>query len=120
MFKTMVGVVNPKYKPKKEDILKIPSFVFCRWLSGNRATIATANEININYNIPIENQYYMVRHLFMGKVGFIPYPKQVQNEDTEVIEHLVDYFKISHEKAREYVKIIDKNELNDIIKMYNK
>ena len=118
MFKTMTGVMDLKKNPSSEEINKIPSYVFCRWLSGNQYTISAANQINITSNIPIENQYWMIKHAFGGKIKYIPYPKKESDNTIKNIEYLVDFFKISEEKAREYLELIDKDELKRIVKMY--
>ena len=118
MFKTMTGVLDSKKNPTDDEIKKISSFIFCRWLSGNPYTIIAANQINYYYDIPIENQYNMIKSAFAGKVKYIPYPKAEKEENIKAIEYLVEYFKISFEKAREYLELISKEELNSIIEMY--
>lgn len=118
MFKTMIGCLDPKKNPSEEDIKKIPSYIFCRWLSGNRASIQAANMFNLYSDIPIENQYNVIKNAFAGKIKYIPYPKSVDEEKAKSIEYLIDYFKISEEKAKEYLTFISKDELNFIVKIY--
>lgn len=119
MFKTMTGCLDPKKNPTDEEIKKIPSYIFCRWLSGNPYTIFAANQINMNDSIPIENQYHMVKAAFAGKIKYIPYPKNITEESMKHIGYLCEHFKISEEKAKEYMQLIDKKELQDIIQMYD-
>jgi len=118
MFRTLTGVLDPKQKPTDEEIQKIPSFIFCRWLSGNRATIGAANMFNMYYDIPIVNQYKMIKAAFSGKIKFIPYPKNVTTESLKSVEFIARHFNISLEKAQEYITIIDKDELKNIIDMH--
>jgi len=118
MFKTMTGVLDKKKTPTDEEIKKIPSFIFCRWLSGNPHAIFAANQINYYYDIPIENQYKMIKEVFAGKIRYIPYPKSETSQTEKSVEYLADYFKLSLEKAREYLEFIDKDELNNIVTMY--
>lgn len=119
MFKTMTSCLDPKKTPSDDEIRKIPSYIFCRWLSGNPYTIMAANQINLRSDIPIENQYKMVKVAFAGKIKYIPYPKNVSEESQKQIEYLSEHFKISIEKAREYIQLIDKKELSDIVQMYD-
>lgn len=119
MFKTMIGVMDPKKKPTPEEIQKIPSYVFCRWLSGNPNTVQAANQINYYFDIPIENQYNMIKTAFAGKIKYIPYPKKESENKLKQIDYISDFFKISEEKAKEYLELMDKTELNEIIKMYD-
>jgi hypothetical protein len=118
MFKTMTGCINPKSNPTDDEISKIAPFIFCRWLSGNPHAIKAANQINFYYNIPIINQYNMIKSAFAGKIKYIPYPKTTSIEKIKQTEYLVNYFKISEEKAREYMNLIDPSELKYITEMY--
>lgn len=119
MFKTMTGCLDPKKSPSNEELEKISSFVFCRWLSGNIYTILAANQINCYYDIPIENQYNIIKSVFAGKIKYIQYPKNIKDEENKkTLEYLCDYFKINNYEALEYLDLISKEELNQIIEMY--
>jgi hypothetical protein len=118
MFKTLTSAIDPKKKPSPEEIKKIPSYIFCKWLSGNPMTISAANAINMYDAIPIENQYHMVKAAFGGKVKFIPYPKNVSEDKLKKVEFVAKHFNISEEKASEYIDLMDVKELNDIINIY--
>lgn len=118
MFKTLTGAIDPKKKPTDDEIEKIPSYIFCKWLSGNPNSIMAANAINMYDAIPIQNQYWMVKNAFAGKIKFIPYPKNVSQDQLKKVEFIAKHFKISEEKAAEYIDLMDINELNDIINMY--
>jgi len=118
MFKTMTGVLDLKKNPTPEEIKKIPSFIFCRWLSGNPAAIQAANMINLYYDIPIENQYQMIKSAFGGKIKYIPYPKSESNKELKQTEYVAQHFKINLEKAKEYIELINEDELKEIVDMY--
>jgi len=118
MFKTLTSAIDPKKKPSIEEIQKVPSYIFCKWLSGNPHTIIAANAINIYDDIPIENQYWMVKHAFAGKVKYIPYPKNVSQDKLKKIQYVSEHFKINEEKAQEYLDLMDDKELSEIITMY--
>lgn len=118
MFKIMTGVLNKKKNPTDVEIEKIPSFLFCRWLSGSPLCIMAANQINFYYDIPIVNQYKMIKNVFAGKIKFIPYPKKVQEDTHKKIEYLSEHFKISIQKAQEYLEFISPKELKQIVDMY--
>ena len=118
MFKTMTGVLDPKKNPSDDDINKIPSYIFCRWLSGNPHTIIASNMINMYDSIPIQNQYNMIKSAFAGKIRFIPYPKNTAEDTLKKVQYVAEHFKITEEKAREYIDLIDNKELSDIVQMY--
>lgn len=118
MFKTLTSSLDLKKNPTEEEIKKIPSFIFTRWLSGSPHAISAANAINLYTDIPIENQYYMVKHAFGGKIKYIPYPKNETVDKLKKVQFIADYFKINEEKATEYLDIISKEELKKIVDMY--
>lgn len=114
----MTGVLDTRKNPSIDEIQKIPSYIFCRWLSGNPHTIIAANMINLYPNIPIECQYEMIKTAFAGKVKYIPYPKNEPKDKQKKIEFIADWFKISLEKAKEYLDYISQEELETIVNMY--
>jgi hypothetical protein len=118
MFKTMMGSIDLRKKPTADEISKISSYIFCRWLSGNPHTIQAANMINMYDKIPVENQYHMIKSAFGGKIKYIPYPKNVTEDKLKSIEFIGLHFKISEEKAKEYMEFISKEELKFIVDMY--
>lgn len=118
MFKTLTSALDPKKTPTIEEIQKIPSFIFTRWLSGSPHAISAANAINLYSDIPIENQYYMVKNAFGGKIKFIPYPKNVTEDKLKKVQFISLHFNISEEKAQEYMDLISKEELKYIVDMY--
>lgn len=118
MFKTLTSALDPKKTPTVEEIQKIPSYIFCRWLSGSPHAIIAANAINLYTDIPIENQYYMVKRAFGGKIKYIPYPKSETVDKFKKAEFVALHFNISEEKAKEYMDLISKEELKSIVDMY--
>lgn len=119
MFKTMTSVLDKKKNPSQEQIKKISSFIFVRWLAGSPLTILAANIINRYDKIPIENQYQMIKGVFAGKIGYIPYPKKQQLQIQKKIKYLSEHYKISHEKACDYLKYISDEQLKEIVDMYS-
>lgn len=118
MFKTLTSAIDPKKTPTPVDIQKIPSYIFCKWLSGNPMTMQAANAINLYPDIPIENQYWVVKNAFAGKVKFIPYPKNVTEDALKKVEFVAKHYNINEEKAQEYIDLMDSKQLHDIIQMY--
>ena len=118
MFKTLTSALDPKKNPTTEEIQKIPSYIFTRWLSGSPHAIIAANAINLYSDIPIENQYYMVKYAFAGKIKYIPYPKSESVDKLKKVQFIADYFKINEEKAHEYLDLMSKEEINKIVSMY--
>jgi len=118
MFRIMTGVLDKKKNPTDAEIEKIPSYIFMRWLSGSPMAVLAANQINFYDKIPILNQYKLIKNVFAGKIKYIPYPKNIKPDTEKKIEYLSEHFKISLEKAREYLDFISKEELKEIVQMY--
>lgn len=119
MFPTMWSALDKNKTPSENDFKKIQSFMFCKWLSGDPRTINTANIINQYYDIPIKNQYYLVKNQFAGKIRNIKYIKSEKDEiDEKIISILEKYYKISTEKAKDYLNYISKDELEFLKNLY--
>ena len=115
MFKTILSSLDKKKSPSEAEINKIPSYVFCRWLQNHPSTIMAANQINLYYNIPMVNQYNIIKQSFGAKRGlYIQYPKSTKDE-TYVDEVLARHFQINLTKAKEYKRIIGDVEVQKII-----
>lgn len=120
-FKVITSCLNKKTQIPEEEIEKIPSYIFLRWLSGSPYTILAANSINMYNKIPMLNQFYMIRNAFGDKIKFIKYPKTSNEKgDSYELECLMKYFNISLEKAKEYYELIDEKELQNIVLMFKK
>lgn len=118
MFPTMWSSLDKNKTPSKEDINKIQSFMFCKWLAGDHRTINTANTINQYYNIPVENQYYLVKNQFAGKIRNIKYVKNEKELDNTDIELISKHFNINSVKAKEYLGFISQEELQYLRELY--
>jgi len=116
-FNDMFKVFENKYV-SDEEIEKIPSYMFCKWLGNHPGTVLASNEINKYYNeIPMVNQFYLIRNGFKGKKVFIKFLKN-NNSDDKDLELIAKFYKISLKKAKEYKSIMSKNEIDYIINIY--
>lgn len=119
MFPTIWSALDKNKNPSKEDLKKIQSFVYCKWLAGDYRTINTANIINQYSDIPIENQYYLVKNQFAGKIRNIKYVKSEKDDaDENIISILCKHYKISTEKAKDYLNFISPDELKYLRELY--
>lgn len=117
MFPTMWSSLDKNKTPLDIEIEKIPSFIFCKWLAGDYRTIVDANNINLYYDIPIINQYFLIKNKYSGKIRNIKYIKN-DKDDSYEIQLLAKHFKITLEKAKEYLTLISKEELEMIKTLY--
>lgn len=117
MFKVMTGVFGKKqFKP--EEIEKIPSYLFCRYLGMSPLTVLAANQINYYYDIPIDNQFNMIRNAFGGKINYIQYLKNPEDNKSVHLELIANHYKISLDAAKEYIDLMSEEDLKNIVDLY--
>ena len=119
MFPTMWSSLDKNKTPSSTDLKKIQSFMFCKWLSGDYRTIFDANIFNQYSDIPVENQYFYIKNKYAGKIRNIKYVKADKDEfDANVTGILEQHYKISTEKARDYLQYISDEELSYLRELY--
>ena len=121
IFKTITSTLKNE-EPSENEINEIPSYVFCRWLSGSPYFLQLANIFNRFSDIPIVNQFYTIKnynkYTLKQKVKFIPYPKGSSEKEEKDLEYISKYYKCSLESAREYLEFISDSELNRLRNAY--
>jgi hypothetical protein len=124
MFKTLKTLLsNPNDIPEDDEINKISSYVMLHWLEGNQFTVIPANIINLNYNIPVKNQYRFLKDYFIltginKKVRYIKYNKQTK-DDSELLDNICRYYNINTYNAKKYLQLMtkeDKKKFKDLYK----
>lgn len=120
MFQLMTGCIKSGNKiPTEEELKKLPSFMFCKWLSGERKMVNTANLFNNFSDIPIRSQYIMVQQQFQNKIGFVKYPKKMKEDTSKKIEVVGEMLDLSYEKTLDYVSLMSKEEYKMLKKSYD-
>lgn len=114
-YEIMRSSVKKDFVPTEEQIKSINSFIMCRWLSNHPLGLELANYINTNYDMSIINQYWLVR--WMKGIQYIAYVKKEEEINSD-IELLMKYYNCNANLANRYLKIISKEQLEDIRKMY--
>ena len=119
IFKTFQNCISGK-DSTESDIKEIPAYVFCKYLGSNFKTIQVANFLNYYYKLPIEIQYKFVQKTLNGRVNFIKFNKTENLKISADEELLMKHYKINKKVASEYLKEIDKSELNRLRLLYKK
>ena len=112
--------------PTKSQIEKISPFIMYEWLSNNQTTVIPGNMMNINYKMPIYNQYRFLDDYFTltgikRKIKYIPFVKK-QKQDPDYIkniEGLQKYYNINYQDAQKYYELLSKDEIKRINEIYN-
>ncbi len=123
-FKTMTALLNNQ-TPTTEDKKSVNSFFLCRWLSNDVNTLQMANIININYNIPVLNQYKFCEDwidLVQLKklVKFIKFSKDKPNKEFQnLLGNIQRKYNINEQTALSYYDMMNNDQRNIIKNMYN-
>ena len=117
MFQVLQKCMQGK-DSSKEDVKKISTYIFCKYLASNSRTIQIANFLNVYYKLPSEVQYNFVKKTLGGKIKFIKYLNNQTEKIPKDIEYLMKYYKISSEVAKTYLDEIEPSELNRIRLLY--
>ena len=90
-----------------QESLGFNSFMFCRFLGSSPKTLKQANLINMLYkNLNDKTQYDIIR-FSPNKPTFIKFLSQNPKENQQNVEELIHKYKISKEKALEYLEILN-------------
>jgi len=90
-------------------------FVINKGLSAYPDTIHYANEMNIHHDIPHHWQYDYLYHSIRKSKRYAEWFKATQKDE---IENVMKYFKMSKTKAKEAIRVLDKETINKINKLY--
>lgn len=117
MLPTMWSSLDKSKNPTDEDLNKIQSYIFCKWLSGDYRTIYDANIFNL-YNIPVKNQYFYIKHKHAGNIRNIKYIKSNKDDINIDVNNISNFYKVNLDKAREYLEFISQDELLKLREIY--
>jgi hypothetical protein len=116
-WNVMSSAFKKDFYPTEEEIKDISSFVFCRFLSNHPFGALIVNFINVYPEVPIENQYQLVRYS-MPKIQYLKYPSIKKISKTEELENIMDYFNCSEKTALEYLELMSDEEKERIMKKF--
>jgi hypothetical protein len=116
-FAIMSSAVKKDFIPSPEELKNINSFMMCRWISNHPAGVQVANMLNNATDIPIDAQYWFVRST-MHNIRYIAYQKKSSDIDKD-LEVLSNHYQCNIALAKQYYKILPKEELNKILTKYN-
>ena len=88
-----------------------PPYIVNRCFSGHLDCIMFANEMNIHNNIPKKMQYDFYLNSLRKKKRFSPWLRQDKIKDLDYVKR---YYGYSNEKAKQTLKILNKEQLTFI------
>lgn len=112
-LKEWLNSINFSKKDLSGNIKDYPPFIVNKILSGDIGCVCLINELNKRFTMPAEMQYKFLLHSIPKKKRYNPYVKKANEEYIDVIK---EYFKVSTEKAKEYLEVLDVEQLQAIKK----
>jgi hypothetical protein len=94
-----------------DNISEYPSYIVNKILGADRGCVLLINELNKRYSMPADMQYKFLLNSIPRKKRFNPYLKKSKDKDVEAVK---EYFKISTEKAKEYLEVLDMEQVQSI------
>lgn len=88
-----------------------PQFQILQGLSQNMDTVLLANEMNKRPGLPKMMQYKFLEGAVTKKKRFGKWGKAEEEGNKEDIEAVSEFYQVSHTKAKEYLKLINSDEL---------
>lgn len=116
MFQIMKSAIDRTFIPNQSEMNQINSFLFTRWISNHPFGIKIAEFINNSTDVPINAQYWLARSTLQS-VRYIAYPKKEDTKDKD-IQLLSEHYNINYSLAREYHRMLPKEELEKIKNKY--
>lgn len=113
---TKIDIIAESDDPKATEEEYVP-YLTNRALSYFQDTILFANEMNTNIHLPKRMQFdYLINNVRKRK----RFSKWEKVEKTEAIEVVSAYYECSLSKAREIVKVLTDNQIDDLRKRITK
>ena len=94
-----------------------PSYVINKCLSHHMDTLAFANEMNRYPNLDKRLQYSFFLNTVRPKKRFSPWGKKEKVKDLEIVKQ---YYGYSNEKAKQALRILSPDQLNNIKEKLNR
>jgi hypothetical protein len=110
-LKDWLNSINFTKEDLSEHIKSYPSFVINKILAGDIGCVMLVNELNKRYTMSPEMQYKFLLYSVPKKKRYNPYHKKTKDENLDIVR---EYFKVSTEKAREYLDALTAEQLQNI------
>lgn len=112
-LKDWLTSINLSKEDLSENIKEYPTYIVNKIMSGDMGCVALVNELNKRYNMPSDMQYKFLLYSIPKKKRYNPYIKKQKDGD---IDSIKEYFKVSTEKAKEYLHVLDVEQIQSIKK----
>jgi len=103
----------------QEEIDSINPYLLNRYLSMNPDYLELVNYIQTISHTEKEKYYKIYNNLIPKKKQWLKYIKSSsKNESKELLEYLSNYFECSAREVKDYLKILDKKQIQEILEQF--
>ena len=103
----------------QEEIDSINPYLLNRYLSMNPDYLELVNYIQTIPHTEKEKYYKIYNNLIPKKKQWLKYIKSSnKNESKELLEYLSNYFECSTREVKDYLKILDKKQIQEILEQF--
>lgn len=110
LFGTLNSISNKGYAFSEEDQSAYPPYMINRGLMQNLDTVLYANEMNMNNQVTKEMHYDYLYYSISKKKRYGKWAKP-SKDNKELIDNIVEYYKINRNYALQYIKMVGEDEL---------
>lgn len=118
LFKEIIPSILVTKKDVLVDEKDYVPFIVNKAVGAHYDCVLYANQMNMSPHLDKRLQYDYLRHSTRGYKR--PFQPWIKRETPEAISALVEFYKYSHEKAREALKLLSDDQLSSIIKRIEK
>lgn len=103
----------------QEEIDSVNPYLLNRYLSMNPDYLELVNYIQTIPHTEKEKYYKIYNNLIPKKKQWLKYIKSSnKNESKELLEYLSNYFECSTREVKDYLKILDKKQIQEILEQF--
>lgn len=112
-LKEWLNSINFSKQDLSDNIREYPPYVINKILSGDMGCVSLVNELNKRYTMSPDMQYKFLLYSIPKKKRYNPYVKKTNEKYLDIVK---EYFKVGTEKAKEYLEVLDIEQLQSIEK----
>jgi len=113
MFKVFNKILKTSEPLTQEDLNKVNSWMFGKFLMSDYRTLPIASTFNLYPSLPVHSQIEAFRCFNNSRLKFIKYISASKYSDDN-IKMVARYYRISYNNAQEYLEFITPKELQKI------
>ena len=93
------------------------SYIISHFISMPEMYVQLVNEIN-KYDLPKETHFRYFFASLPQRKQYFPWIKRKKESTDQWVEYIADYYQVGIKEAKQYLKLLDKEEIEEILEKY--